>query len=379
MHTKNKKITKNKTIKNHQKIKNQNIITATINIDALCKNIKYIKQKSKTDIIPVLKANAYGHGMVEIAKILRKKQIELIGVATLEEALILRKSGDKGRILYWIYDLYNPNFKVYPDLDIGIVDENHIDKLSTIIPKNKKCNIHLFVDTGINRAGIPYEYALSAAKKINDNPKLNLVGMMSHLIESEFKNDKLVNEQLRKFRLLRSQLEDINIIPKYVHIANSGGVLNYDVSDFTHCRIGQLLHGLDNKKYQQLTMTLSTTILQLKNIKKGDGVGYDYKYYAPKNMRIAIAGIGYADFLPILSSGKLYVYINGTKRKVLGLESMDQIVIAAKNTDKLHDKIIIFGDGINCPQTIDDIAKEGNTISYELLPHIGYRVKHEYI
>ena len=330
-------------------------------------------------MIPVLKANAYGHGMIEIAKILRKEKIELIGVATLEEALILRNSGDKGRILYWLYDLYNPNFQLYTDLDIGIIDENHIDKLSNMVPKNKKCNIHLFVDTGINRAGIPYEYALSAAKKINDNPKLNLVGMMSHLIESEFKNDKLVNEQLRKFRLLRSQLEDINIIPKYVHIANSGGVLNYDVSDFTHCRIGQLLHGLDNKKYQQLTMTLSTTILQLKNIKKGDGVGYDYKYYAPKNMRIAIAGIGYADFLPILSSGKLYVYINGTKRKVLGLESMDQIVIAAKNTDKLHDKIIIFGDGINCPQTIDDIAKEGNTISYELLPHIGYRVKHEYI
>ena len=383
MHTKNKKITKNKTIKNHQKIKNQNIITATINIDALCKNIKYIKQKSKTDIIPVLKANAYGHGMVEIAKILRKKQIELIGVATLEEALILRKSGDKGRILYWIYDLYNPNFKVYPDLDIGIVDENHIDKLSTIIPKNKKCNIHLFVDTGINRAGIPYEYALSAAKKINDNPKLNLVGMMSHLIESEFKNDKLVNEQLRKFRLLRSQLADINIIPKYVHIANSGGVLNYDVSDFTHCRTGGLLHGLNPNKIKtkdlNLTMTISTNILQLKDIKKGDGVGYDYKYYAPKNMKIAIAGIGYADFLPRLSSGKLYVYINGTKRKVLGLESMDQIVIAAKNTDKLHDKIIIFGDGKNCPQTIYDIAKEGNTINAELVTHIGYRVNREYI
>ena len=374
----NKQNKQNKTIKIKQPT-NQNIINATINISALRKNIKYIKQKSKTDMIPVLKANAYGHGMIEIAKILRKEKIELIGVATLEEALILRNSGDKGRILYWLYDLYNPNFQLYTDLDIGIIDENHIDKLSNMVPKNKKCNIHLFVDTGINRAGIPYEYALSAAKKINDNPKLNLVGMMSHLIESEFKNDKLVNEQLRKFRLLRSQLEDINIIPKYVHIANSGGVLNYDVSDFTHCRIGQLLHGLDNKKYQQLTMTLSTTILQLKNIKKGDGVGYDYKYYAPKNMRIAIAGIGYADFLPILSSGKLYVYINGTKRKVLGLESMDQIVIAAKNTDKLHDKIIIFGDGINCPQTIDDIAKEGNTISYELLPHIGYRVKHEYI
>lgn len=83
-------------------------------------------------------------------------------------------------------------------------------------------------------------------------------------------------------------------------------------------------------------------------------------------------------FLPRLSSGKLYVYINGTKRKVLGLESMDQIVIAAKKTDKLHDKIIIFGDGKNCPQDINNIAKEASTICSELLTHIGYRVNREY-
>jgi alanine racemase len=378
----NKKCNKNKTIKNNKINKNQNMITATINIDALRKNIKYIKQKSKTEMIPVLKANAYGHGMVEIAKILRKEKIELIGVATLEEALILRRSGDRGRILYWLYDLYNPNFQLYPDLDIGIIDENHIEILSKMVPKNKKCNIHLFVDTGINRAGIPYEYALSAAKKINDNPKLNLVGMMSHLIESEFKNNKLVNEQLRKFRLLRSQLADINIIPKYVHIANSGGVINYDVSDFTHCRPGKLLHGLNPNKIinnnLNLTMTLSTNIIQLKNVNKGDGIGYDNTYIVPKNMQIAVAPIGFADFLPRLSSGKLYVYINGTKRKVLGLESMDQIVIAAKKTDKLHDKIIIFGDGKNCPQDINNIAKEASTICSELLTHIGYRVNREY-
>ena len=122
-----------------------------------------------------------------------------------------------------------------------------------------------------------------------------------------------------------------NINIPLVHIANSGGCLNYDVSDFTLARPGLAIYGLDpSGKYNknlQPAMTITSRIIQKKHISKGAVVGYDNKYIAKKNMEICIAPIGYADIIPRSSSGKLYVYINGTKRKVLGNISMDQIVI----------------------------------------------------
>jgi alanine racemase len=206
---------------------------------------------------------------------------------------------------------------------------------------------------------------------------------MSHLVCSEIKNCPIVIEQLKKFRELRKKLEEINIKPPLVHIANTGGCINYDVSDFTLARPGIGIYGIspDNKPNKNLIpiMTLKSTIIQIKEIKKGDGIGYNYKYIAPNKMKIGIVPIGYADIIPRSTSLKLYVFVNGKKRKVLGMESMDQIVIELKNGDKLGDKVIIFGNGINCNQTIYDLAYESNMVVYEILPHVGNRVNLEYI
>jgi alanine racemase len=117
----------------------------------------------------------------------------------------------------------------------------------------------------------------------------------------------------------------------------------------------------------------------LKDIKKGEGIGYDWTYTTPKKMRVAVLPIGYADIIPRSSSSKLYVYINGTKRKVLGLISMDQIIVEAKETDKINDLVYIFGNGQDCPQTIYEIAKVTNIIPREILCHTGYRINRTYI
>ena len=169
---------------------------------------------------------------------------------------------------------------------------------------------------------------------------------MSHFIQSEIKNDKETLEQLRKFRELRNNLENNhNIKIPYVHIANSGGCLNYNVSDFTLSRPGLAIYGIhpSGKYTSELkpAMTLTSVIIQIKYISKGDGVGYDGRYISSKNRIICIVPIGYADILPRSASGKLYVYINGTRRKVLGNISMDQIVVEAKPRDKIHDEVIL--------------------------------------
>ena len=381
---KNKKF-RNKTAKIYAIPSCDKDIKGVIDINAIRNNINYLKKKTGTDLMPVLKADAYGHGLVQMAKIMRQLGIKYIGVATLGEAILLRDSGDKGRVLAWLYDIDGDELKnaLHMDIDIAIFDEKTIPKFISLIPKNKKINVTMFVDTGINRAGIPYDKAYDAFIEVNKCDKIKIEGMMSHLVCSGIKNSPIVNEQLRKFRDLRKRLTEINIVPPLVHIANTGGCLNYDVSDFTLARPGSGIYGVPaiNKvdKHLKLTMTIKSYIIQLKEVGKGEGIGYDWKYITPRKMRVAVLPIGYADIIPRSSSGKLYVYINGTKRKVLGTISMDQIIVEAKEIDNVNDDVIIFGNGKNCPQTIFDVAKAGDAFPIEILCHTGYRINREYI
>jgi alanine racemase len=383
--TRRNNLSKNKTCKINYIPSADKDIKAIIDVNAIRNNVRFLKKKTGTDIMPVLKADAYGHGLIEMAKILRKIGIKYIGVATLGEAILLRKSGDKGRILSWLYDIegheFNDGLKL--NLDIAIFDEKLIPKIEKMIPDGQKLKVTMFVDTGINRAGISYNNSLQAFKDVAKCNKFEIVGMMSHLVCSGIKNSPIVNEQLRKFRALRSELEEIGIKPPLVHIANTGACLNYDVSDFTLSRSGSGIYGVPGvdkvDKNLKLAMTVKSYIIQLKDIEKGAGIGYDWKYITPKKMRVAVLPIGYADIIPRSSSGKLYVYINGTKRKVLGTISMDQIIVEAKEKDKINDDVIIFGNSFNCPQTIFDVAKAGDSFPIEILCHTGYRINRTYI
>ena len=362
--TRKNKNFKNKTAKIYAIPSVDKDIKAIIDINAIKNNFNYLKKKAKTDVMPVLKADAYGHGLVGTAQALRKMGVKYLGVA-------------------WLYDVDGHELPAAfnMDIDIAIFDEKTIPKFISLIPKNKKIRVTMFVDTGINRAGIPYDKSFDAFIEISKCDKIIIEGMMSHLVCSEIKNSPIVNEQLRKFRDLRKRLADINIVPPLVHIANTNGCLNYDVSDFTLSRAGGGIYGfpLDNiDKNLKLVMTVKTYIIQLKDVNKGEGIGYNWKYITPKKMRVAVLPIGYADVIPRESSGKLHVYINGTKRKVLGLISMDQIIVEAKKRDKINDDVIIFGNRKNCPQTIYDVAKMGNTMAYEIACHVGYRINRIY-
>jgi alanine racemase len=379
---------KNKTYKNIKKCANEmpdnfKNIKATINIKALKHNLNYLKQKSGADVMPVLKANAYGHGIIEIARICRKLDVKYIGVATLGEAIQIRNSGDNGRILAWLYDVNSDQVKdaVAKNIDIGIFDENHIQIISKSLPKRAKANIHLFVDTGIDRNGIPYERSIDAAKSIMNDPKFKLVGVMSHLCCAETKQNNPTIEQLRLFRKLRENLAEINIKPELFHIAATDGILNYDVSDFPLVRSGAGFYGLDKNQDKNLiqALTLTSKIAQLKYIPKGAGVGYNRKYIAHHKEYIAIVPIGYADLLPLIPHEKISVIVNGKRRKVLGLESMDQIVIQAKKGDKIGDEVLFFGDKHNGFISAIDFAKPSGTTTFNIITHMSNRIKREYI
>uniref|UniRef100_A0A6C0I699 Alanine racemase C-terminal domain-containing protein n=1 Tax=viral metagenome TaxID=1070528 RepID=A0A6C0I699_9ZZZZ len=357
-------------------------ITAIVSTQDVKKNLQYLKKKSGTDVMPILKANAYGHGIVEMAKICRRLHVKHIGVATIGEAMQLRNSGDKGRILAWLYDVHSDQVRdaVAQNIDIAIFNEAHIPIISKSLPKHSVANVHLFVDTGIDRNGVPHAEAIDAAIKLSNDPKFKLVGLMTHLCCAETKDNAITNKQFRLFRKLRQDLLDRNIDPELVHVSATNGILNYDNSDFNLSRSGAGFYGIEENKHLTPILSLSSIIIQLKNIPKGEGIGYDRKYITHANKFIGIVPIGYADLIPLTPSEKLCVFVNGTKRKVLGLESMDQIVIEAKKGDKMGDKVHLFGDnkrGNN--QSLHDFAREGSTTPFNIITRMGERVNIKYV
>ncbi len=360
----------NQTLKNDNNFK---MITATVSVENLENNLRFLRKKSKIDVMPVLKANAYGHGANEIARLCRGWGVRYIGVATVGEALQLRKGGDRGKILAWLYDVDQVPSAVSNDVDVAIFDENHIDLISKSLPKSAKANIHLFVDTGINRNGVPYDKAVAAALKISENPKMNLVGLMTHLCCVETSNAS-TEKQYALFRKLRNELLDLNIKPGLVHISNSGGTLKYDNSDFDMVRSGKALFGMIPHKHLKAVLSLSSKIVQLKDIEKGQRVGYEGKYEANSKQRIAIVPAGFADGVPLNKSGDLTVVVNGEHRKVLGLVSMDQIVVEAKKEDRLGDKVLLF----DATHPLYKFAQEGETTTFNISTHLGDRVRFVY-
>jgi alanine racemase len=376
-HNKTKRVYKNSHPMDENKYKN---IIGTVDVDLFRKNIDFLRKKAKLDIMPVLKANAYGHGMIEMAKICRENGVTYLGVATLGEAIQIRDSGDKGRILGWLYDVYSDeiNTAVSKNIDIGVFDEKHIPIISKKLPQGSKAKIHLFVDTGIDRNGVPYEKALEAAKLITSDSKFELVGLMSHFCCADDKNNRATLNQLHLFRTLRKEMENNNIKPELVHIANTSGILNYDISDFTLARSGSGIYGYGEKKLTPI-MNVSSKIIQLKYIPKKQGIGYDRTYITKKKTYVGIVPIGYADFLPLTKTGRVSVMVNGTRRKVLGLESMDQIVIEAKKGDKLGDCVHVFGNKNKGFITGNELGKMGHTTVFNILTHMSRRVGYDYL
>jgi len=351
--------------------KSKKLITATIDFNAIRHNLFFLRKKSKSEVMVVLKANAYGLGMVEIAKFVRTLNVIYIGVATVGEAIELRQSGDTGKILAWIYDIRSDDVvnAIMYNIEIAIFDENHIPIISSLVPNNKIANIHLFVDTGINRNGIVYDNALDSAIQIYKNPKFKLVGIMSHLCCVFMKNKKYTNDQYNKFKQLCDKLEENNIYIEWKHISNSGGVLNY-ANDYNMVRCGEAIYGMIEHKHLLPVLSLTTKIIQLKQIKQGEGIGYDRKYIVKNTILVAIVPIGYVD-IPFVNSKKICVYVNGTKRNVLAL-SMDQIVIESNTKDKLGDVVELFGKH----QSIYDFVNDDIS---SIVTHLGNRVNKQYI
>jgi len=386
---------------------------AVIYLNRLKENLDAIKTRVGSDrqICVSVKANAYGHGALHIAKKSLEAGASCLGIAAVSEGVNLRKGGIKAPI--HLFSQPHPDDIpeiISADLIPFVSDEEFAAALNKQAEEKKAViQVHLKIDTGMGRTGCPAEEALSLAKYISNCPALKLTGTATHLAASDstlIPDMEFTAQQIKRFNKAVTAIKAAGINPGIVHAANSGAIILHPDAWYDMVRPGILLYGykaaqeyetpLEHlKKMSKLktllvepVMELRSTVTLIKKIKKGGFVSYGRTWTADQDTFIGILPAGYADGLPRLASNKWYVLINNIPYPIIGRISMDQccIDLGPEPIVQRWDEAIIFGSDIIPEQeelpvlmhSAAALAETVRTIPYEITCNVSRRVPREY-
>jgi len=367
--------------------------SAEINLSAITQNFKSIKSRTTADVLAVVKADAYGHGLIPVSKALEEAGADWFGTALLEEAINLRKAGILKPIISWLTPL-GEDFKSAIDLDIDLGIPS-IDLLDEVIKAasltGKAARIHLEIDTGMSRGGVLSEWdQLIKSVLVGVNLKqLKVIGIWSHFARADEPDELMNQEQLSLFEEKVNQAKAAGIDAQFIHIANSAALFTNKSAHKNIIRSGIALFGLspDVKTIGDSSslglkpaMKLKAKLNLVKEVKAGSSVGYGGTAVLKSDTKLGVVALGYADGIPRSTNNLAGVFVDKKRAPIIGRVSMDQFVVdlGITSTAKTGDEVIVFGDGSNGEYTVDEWAKAANTINYEIITRIGPRVPRIY-
>lgn len=352
-----------------------------INLSHFERNLNELKKfiSAGTDFMQIVKADAYGHGAFEISRKAILCGATSLGVANVQEGMLLRYQGIDTPIL-----ILSPSL----ESEIELIMENeliptisYLEFAQTLDKKAmKKIGIHINIDTGMGRSGIQYKQALATISKIRQLPNLKIEGIFSHFSAAENDADysKLQSERFKGI------LDELDIKPRYVHIANSSGVITSKDDYSNLVRLGLLSYGvytdpsLKNKIKLIPVMTFKSRIGQIKTAEKGESIGYNRTYTAPGKMKYAILPVGYADGYDFMLSNKGKVLIKNKLCDVIGKVSMDMIAVDVTHVNaNVEDEVVLLGNEHDAIKA-ENLTSLYNGSSYEILCQVGRRAKRYY-
>ncbi len=360
----------------------------TIDLDALAANLRSIRDFIGKGIkmMAVVKANAYGHGMVECSKRLEAEGVDWFGVATTEEAVELRDAGILSPILCF-GSFWPGQESIFIERDITpvIFDLERADSLNAkALEFGRSVNVHIKIDTGMGRVGVPLTHIREFAKKFKLFETLRVEGLMSHFAAADDLTNDFTNEQMGRFADAISVFDANGFHPTILDIANSPGAIAHSDPRATMVRIGGILYGLYGdvlpygieKPELQPVLSLQTKVAFLKNVAAEESIGYGRTWIANRDSVIATLPIGYHDGLPRVLSNKGRVLINGEFAPIVGRISMDWTTIDVTNLPnvELGDEVVLIGTNGSEHISAESIAAECDTISYEITCGLGSRV-----
>ena len=353
-----------------------------INLNNMINNVDYLKSiMSNSEIYPVIKSNAYGHGTLKIAQKLSENEIKTVCVATCNEIVEIINSNIKLNIFHLGKIFLKKNImKKNVVFTINSIDD--IKYINSVCKKNNyvlRC--HIKVDTGMRRLGCEMIDFCDIYKLALKSKSIKLEGVYSHLSSADNKNSKHNSKQINNFKKIVNQVKESNI--KF-HLLNSAGVFNYKNYLYDFVRPGLSIYGISpNKKINdnlKPVMEFIAPIILRKQIKRGDKIGYGCSFIAKKNMKMAVVQCGYGDGVPIEFSNIGQVFYKEFQFPIIGRVSMDLICIdiTKYNQKKNIEKVTIWG-GNNKYSRLEYIANKFNTIPYEYLTRISNRVERKYV
>ena len=353
-----------------------------INLNAISHNLNFFKSKlaSKTKMMVMVKAFGYGNGGFEIAKLLEHHKVDYLGVAFADEGISLKNAGISVPIM-----VLNPETTSFA----AIIQHNLEPEIYSIKglkaflktaeqKKLKHFPIHIKIDTGMHRLGFEEENLADLIQIIRGNETVQIKSILSHMATSDdLKHDAFSKSQIALFEKLSSKLQTELAIKPIRHILNTSGITNYPEAQYDMVRLGIGLYGISNDSEEQKELeivgTLKSIISQIRTIEAAESVGYGRRFMATETTKIATIPIGYADGISrSWGNGVGYVVINGKEARIVGSVCMDMLMVDVTNIDcKEGNTVIIFGEN----PTVNFMAKQLNTISYEILTSISQRVK----
>ena len=343
-------------------------------------------------IMPVIKADAYGHGMIQIAECLTEHGCKYWGVSNTSEGVTLRAAGFKQKILLFESTLVAEakdilEYKLTPTvcaLEMAHALDHGAHEAGVQIP------VHIKIDTGMGRLGVNEDQALGFVETIREQcPNLILEGVYTHFPVADTDRDFTLN-QMRRFRDMVYSLENQFITFSYVHAGNSMGLGDYKSDLFNLARPGIMLYGiyplenLKEKVHLKPVMTVKARIIFVQTVAKGRGVSYGHTFKAKEDITVAVLPIGYSNGYLRSLSNKAFVLVAGVRCPVVGRVTMDQIIVditavtLSGVTPQVGDEVVLMGSQKGSAITADELAAWAGTISYEMLCSLGNRLPRIY-
>ena len=367
-------------------------VWAEIDLDAVKFNIENIKKISKDrDVVAVVKADAYGHGAVDMVPTLLENGASRLAVAMISEALELRKNGIKAPIMILGYTpLEYGKELIENDIEQTVYDLDYVKELSKIAKSlGKKSKIHIAIDTGMGRIGfLPGKKTVDIIEKIVILEGIDTIGMFTHFATADELDKTYTYEQFDKMNSVVEGLKERDIEIPFKHVSNSGAIMDMPETFLEGVRAGIILYGYypsDEVKKDVLplkkVLTLKTRVSHVKELDEDMYISYGRTFKTSKKSVIATIPVGYADGYSRLLSGKAKVIINGKLAPVVGRICMDQCMVDITDIGgvKLGDEVILLGEENGIKYDADDMARDMGTINYEIICMLKQRIPRVYI
>jgi alanine racemase len=352
-----------------------------VDLDAIRDNVALMRAGTTAEVMAVVKGDGYGHGMLPSARAALAGGATWLGVATLDEALALRRAGLDVPVLAW---LHAPGLPLQEGVAAGVdLTAGSTQLLEELVTAGRRAErparVHLKVDTGLSRGGAtPAEWPalLEAAAKAEAGGDIEVVGVWSHFVHADVPGHETNDRQLAAFAEGLAVAERFGITPRYRHIANSAATLTRPDTHFDLVRPGLAVYGLSPVPGQTFglrpAMTARARVTLTKRVPAGQGVSYGHIYVTPHETTLALVPLGYADGVPRAASNTGPVLLGGRRRTVAGRVCMDQIMLdVGDDPVGPGDVATLFGPGDGGGPTADDWAEAVGTINYEIVTRFG--------